>query len=85
MRPQLPDSSPDSDLFRNRLDNMLDQRHELYRLADLIVWSEFDEAFGALYCPDNGCPAKSTRLMVGLQYLKHTRKVSTSYGQSIQR
>ena len=32
MRPQLPDSSPDSDLFRNRLDNMLDQRHELYRL-----------------------------------------------------
>ena len=72
MRPQLPDSSPDSELFRNRLDNMLDQRHELYRLADLIEWSEFDEAFGALYCPDNGCPAKSTRLMVGLQYLKHT-------------
>jgi hypothetical protein len=32
--------SPDSDLFRNRLDNMLDQRHELYRLADLIEWFE---------------------------------------------
>ncbi len=31
----------------------------------------FDEAFGSLYCPDNGCPGKPTRLLVGLQYLKH--------------
>jgi IS5 family transposase len=50
---------------------MLNHRHELYRLADLIDWSMFDTAFGNLYCPDNGCPAKATRLMVGLQYLKH--------------
>ena len=40
-------------------------------LADLIDWHGFDAAFGELYCPDNGCPAKATRLMVGLQYLKH--------------
>jgi len=71
MRPQEPENSPDSDLFRSRLDNLLDQRHELYRLAELIDWSEFDRAFGELYCPDNGSPAKSTRLMVGLHYLKH--------------
>ncbi len=71
MRPKAPDDSPSPDLFRNRLENMLDQRHELYRLADLIDWNSFDAEFGALYCPDNGCPAKATRLMVGLQYLKH--------------
>lgn len=71
MTPEKPQESPSSDLFRNRLDNMLNHRHELYRLADLIDWSMFDDVFGSLYCPDNGCPAKATRLMVGLQYLKH--------------
>ena len=76
MRPKEPDPSPDTDLFRNRLDNMLDQRHELYRLADVIDWQSFDEEFGALYCTDNGCPAKATRLMVGLQYLKHMHSLS---------
>ena len=30
-----------TDLFRERLDNMLNQRHALYRLADLIEWSVF--------------------------------------------
>ena len=27
-------------------------------------------------CPDNGCPAKATRLIVGLQYLKHMYALS---------
>jgi IS5 family transposase len=76
MRPKAPEPSSSSDLFRNRLENLLDQRHELCRLADLIDWSRFDTAFGSLYCPDNGCPAKATRLMVGLQYLKHTYGLS---------
>ena len=73
MTPRQPDAKTRTatDLFRERLDNMLNQRHALYRLADLIEWSVFDKAFGALYCPDNGCPGKSTRLLVGLQYLKH--------------
>jgi IS5 family transposase len=71
MTPEKPETHPSHDLFRNRLDNMLNHRHELYRLADLIDWSMFDNEFGSLYCPDNGCPAKATRLMVGLQYLKH--------------
>ena len=71
MTPRQPDAATRTatDLFRERLDNMLNQRHELYRLADLVDWS-VDKAFGALYCPDNGCPGK-TRLLVGLHYLKH--------------
>jgi len=76
MTPEKPQKSPSHDLFRNRLDNMLNHRHELYRLADLIDWSVFDSEFGVLYCPDNGCPAKATRLMVGLQYLKHVHAMS---------
>ena len=65
-----------TDLFRERLDNMLNQRHALYRLADLLDWSVFDTEFGSLYCPDNGSPGKPTRLMVGLQYLKHVYGLS---------
>jgi IS5 family transposase len=76
MTPEKPEAHPSPDLFRNRLDNLLNHRHELYRLADLIDWSVFDTEFGRLYCPDNGCPAKATRLMVGLQYLKHLYGVS---------
>jgi len=76
MRPKTSEPSPSSDLFRNRLANLLDQHHELYRLAELIDWNVFDTTFGELYCPDNGCPAKATRLMVGLQYLKHTYGLS---------
>jgi IS5 family transposase len=73
MTPGQPDavSRTALDLFRERLDNMLNRRHALYRLAELPDWSVFDKAFGARYCPDNGCPGKPTRLMVGLQYLKH--------------
>jgi hypothetical protein len=76
MTPEKPDAHPSPDLFRNRLDNMLNHRHELYRLADLIDWPVFDTEFGSLYCPDNGCPAKATRLMVGLQCLKQVYGVS---------
>ena len=34
----------ESDLFRNRLDNLVDMRHELVRLSGLIDWKRFDEA-----------------------------------------
>ena len=58
MIPRQPDAATrtSTDLFRERLDNMLNQRHALYRLADLVEWSAFDWAFGSLYCPGNGCP-----------------------------
>ena len=71
MTPRHADTHPSSDLFSEQLDTMLNPRHELYRLADLVDGSVFDTAFGALYCPDNGCPGKPTRLLVGLHYLTH--------------
>ena len=63
------------DLFRHKLDNIIDPRHELVRLGELIDWLGFDEAFGQFY-RSAGRPALPTRLMVGLCYLKHSFDVS---------
>src|SRR5919202_4466826 len=65
MGPKPPTASDNADLFRSRLENLLDHQHALYRLAGLIDWSQFDHAFGRFYRP-LGRPAKPTRLMVGL-------------------
>jgi hypothetical protein len=37
----------ETDMFRNRLDNMIDMRHEWVRLAELIDWKRIDQAFGS--------------------------------------
>jgi len=39
MNPKMPGSTPQDELFRNRLDNMVDQRYGLLRLTKLIDWS----------------------------------------------
>jgi len=87
MRPNKPTLSPDIDLFRNRLDNMIDQRHELYRLTDLIEWHSFDAMFGELYCADNGCPAKATghnlRLILGKLRIFCLRLLATPAGMKL--
>ncbi|TIM52123.1 MAG: IS5 family transposase, partial [Mesorhizobium sp.] len=74
MLPARP-SSGKSDLFRERLDAIINPRHPLVRLSALMEWSRFDEAFGGFYRPV-GRPAKPTRLMVGLHYLKHVHDLS---------
>jgi len=63
-------------LFRSRLELICNHNDPLYRLANTIEWSAFDEAFGALYSEGMGRPAKPTRLMVGLHYLKHMLDLS---------
>lgn len=65
------------DLFRHRLENIINTRHELVRLASVIDWQRFDEAFGASY-GDKGRPALPTRLMVGLNILKYMYGLSDS-------
>lgn len=59
-----------SDLFRSRLDQILNRQHPLFILANQIDWSIFDKKFGSLYS-EKGRPGKPTRLLVGLHYLKH--------------
>jgi len=74
MRPH-PVATPadcESDLFRDRLDNLVDMRHELVRLSGLIDWRRFDEAFGALYV-EKGRPGLATRLRVARCISSSTR------------
>jgi len=60
------------ELFQSHFDQLLNPAHELVQLAGKIDWDRFLAAFSASYSPDMGAPAKATRLMVGLQYLKYT-------------
>ena len=70
MRPKQPVAEPQEDLFRARLENLVDPRHALVRLAGLIEWGRFEAEFGALHT-DGGRPGLPTRLMVGPHLLKH--------------
>ena len=63
-------------LFSARLEQILNHNHPLFKLANAIDWSEFEQAFGKLYDPGQGRPAKPIRLMVGLHYLKHAYDLS---------
>ena len=74
MRPSRPTSGK-ADLFRERLEAIINPGHPLVRLAGLIPWSSFDAAYGLFFRP-LGRPAKPTRLMVGLHYLKHAHDLS---------
>lgn len=58
------------DMFRNRLENMIDMNHPLVKLADSLDWEVFDREFGQLYMAKVGRPATRTRLIVGLTYLQ---------------
>jgi IS5 family transposase len=74
MKPAQPSGKTD-ELFRERLDAIINREHVLVRLAGLVPWADFDNSFGKFYKPI-GRPAKPTRLMVGLHYLKHSYDLS---------
>jgi IS5 family transposase len=63
------------ELFRSRLENMIDMEHALVKLARLIDWSRFEEAYGRFY-HEKGRPGLPTRLMAGLHLLKHMEGLS---------
>lgn len=71
MRPKKTKKN-DLDLFRSRLDQILNRKHPLFKLANQIDWSYLNRELGMTYDDKRGRPAVPTRLMVGLNYLKHT-------------
>ena len=75
MRPKSPEA-PTGDLFRSSLEAIVDPEHELIRLAALIDWRRFDDAFGAHYHDRKGRPGLPTRLMVGVHLFKHMKGLS---------
>jgi IS5 family transposase len=64
------------ELFRIELIQIIDRGHSLAKLSKVVDWDRLEEVFGSTYCPDNGRPAISTRLMVALHYLKYTHNLS---------
>ncbi len=46
MKSKNPINLPQDELFRMRLENMLDMNHELIKLSELIDWDSFDEQWG---------------------------------------
>ena len=71
-----PQENKQRDLFRSELINMINPSHALVKLSKAVDWKRFDEVFGESFCPDNGRPAISTRLMVALHYLKYACDLS---------
>ena len=69
MQPKKIQESPD--MFRSRLDQILNKRHPLFVLSHQIDWSYFEKNYGPTYVESEGRPGNPIRLMVGLHYLKH--------------
>ena len=63
------------ELFRSNLKNIINLRHELVRLAELIDWARLEAHF-APYYKEAGCPGLPIRLVVGLHLLKHIEGLS---------
>ena len=75
MRPKQRETSKSDDLFRARLDQIINPEHELLRLAAKIDWTWIDGEIAPLYS-DHGRPAVPTRFMIGLLLLKHIYALS---------
>jgi IS5 family transposase len=76
MSPKLADERTEHDLFRTELVNLIDQRHELVKLAQLIDWQAFADKWSPQFESTTGRPALPTRLMAALLYLKHVYALS---------
>jgi len=70
MRPKKPRTMGEGDLFRARLDQIINMRHELVQLASKIDWDWIDAEIAPLYS-DKGRPGIETRFVIGLLLLKH--------------
>lgn len=75
MRPKQPETQETGDLFRARLEQIIDMGHELVQLADTIDWNWIDEQVADRFS-DQGRPGTETRFMVGLLLLKHIYHLS---------
>lgn len=75
MKPKTQELSPQADMFRSRLDNIINLRHELVKLSQAIAWDFFEEKISPCYATQ-GRPGIPTRLIVGLHLLKHMYNLS---------
>jgi IS5 family transposase len=76
MRPKKRRESGEQDLFRARLEQIIDLERALVKLAQVIDWRFLEEKFGAVYTDEPGHPPLPTGLMAGLAILKHSYDLS---------
>ena len=87
MKPRETKATGEHDLFRSRLDQILNLQHQLVKLARRVNWTHLETVCGAVYddAPKSdggkskskgGQPPLPTRLMAGLQILKFTFDLS---------
>src|SRR6202045_5491074 len=69
MRPKKPKTTGSGDLFRARLDQIINLKHELAQLAGQIDWDFIDGEIAPLYS-DKGRPGIPTRFAIGLLLLR---------------
>ena len=72
-RSRLPEHD---DLLRPRLIDMINPRHELVTLTDLIDWEVFEREWSGFFASGTGRPATPPRLVAGLDYLQHAYRLS---------
>src|SRR3977135_444530 len=70
MRPKKHKTTGSNDLFRARLDQIINLKHELVLLAGRIDWDWIDGEIAPLYS-ENGRPGIENPVMRGLLLLKH--------------
>jgi len=69
MRPKKHETTGSGDLFRARLDQIINLKHELVQLAGKIDWDFIDREIAPLYS-EKGRPGIETRFVIGLLLLK---------------
>ena len=70
MRPKQHATTGSGDLFRAKLEQIINMKHELVALAGKIDWAWIDGEIAPLYS-DQGRPGVETRFVIGLLLLKH--------------
>jgi IS5 family transposase len=76
MKPRERRETGEQDLFRSRLDQIINMNHELVKLAKAISWQFIESRCGEVYTEGPGMPPLPTRLMAGLAILKYTFDLS---------
>ena len=76
MKPRRRVETGAQDLFRSRLDQIINMKHALVALSKTVSWSFIEEKCGEVYADGPGMPPLPTRLMAGLAILKYTFDLS---------
>jgi IS5 family transposase len=76
MKPRERRETGEQDLFRSRLDQIINMEHALVKLAKTIAWGFIESRCGEVYTDGPGMPPLPTRLMAGLAILKYSFDLS---------